>query len=171
MSKSLSIRGCKVASAALVSTSDNTELSPSTGARRLKYRNTAGRPPLLENVNQTQTGKHVCWGGNGGLDLNEKLPSFMGDNVSQTITHPFYLPPAVAVTPVSLLQPFDPGVALLRRPQVSHGGHLLRYVGEYVPVADAGFQAVLHVICSPHLNESDRLLLRPCCVYAICNYF
>lgn len=92
-------------------------------------------------------------------------------NICKFITQPCYSPPVVAVTPVSLLQSFDPVVALLRRPQVSNGGHLLRYLSEYVAVADAGFQAVLHVVCRPHLNESHRLQLRPCCVHALCTYF
>lgn len=94
--------------------------------------------------------------------------NILNNKVFQTTSHRFYLPPGVEVTPVSLLQPLDPGVALLRRPRVSHGTHFLCNVGEYVPVADTGFQAVLHVICSPQLNKSDRLLLRPCCVHSIC---
>lgn len=50
-SGSLSIKGCMVASEAVLSTSVYAESSPSTGARRWKYRNTAGRPPLLQNIN------------------------------------------------------------------------------------------------------------------------
>lgn len=157
MSGSLPMRGCTVASAALMSTSGYTELSPSTGARRSKYLYAAGRPPLLENVNQRNVGKCVCRGG--------KVSAF-----AKFIAQPCYSPPVVAVTPVGLLQPFDPVVALLRRPQVSNGGHLLRYLGEDVAVADAGFQAMLHVVCRPHLNESHRLLLRPCCVHTLYTY-
>ena len=56
-SGSLSIKGCKVASAAELSMSGTTVLSPSTGARRWKYRNAAGRPPLLRDVNERWAGK------------------------------------------------------------------------------------------------------------------
>lgn len=97
--------------------------------------------------------------GDGGLDFSRRSGSESA--VWILAGGPFYSPPAVAVAPVTLLQPFDPGVALLRRPQVPYGGHLLRDVDKYVPVADAGFQAALHLVRGPHFNQSGRLLLRP----------
>lgn len=51
-SASLSISDCKLASKTALSTSAYKETSPSTGARRWKYRNTAGRPPLLQSRSQ-----------------------------------------------------------------------------------------------------------------------
>lgn len=80
------------------------------------------------------------------------------------------VPPTVTETPVRLLQPLDPGLALLRRPHVAHHRHPLRYVGEDVPVADAGFQALLHVVRSPNFHETHRLVLRPRCVCTISTY-
>ncbi|CAB1345989.1 unnamed protein product [Coregonus sp. 'balchen'] len=59
----------------------------------------------------------------------------------------------------------DQGIFLLdsvtARFEVPHGGQLLRYVGENVPVADATSEACLDLLVPPQLNEGQRLWLRP----------
>lgn len=138
-----SASGCNVASAGEASSSAYSEVSPRTGARRLKYLKETGRP-LLENGRRTQRRSYSFF-------------SFV-----------WFLPPAVAVTPVRLLQPLHAGLALLRRLGKARAGHLLRYLGENVAVVHAGFQAVLHAVRRPHLDQGDRLRLRPGRVRAVC---
>ena len=63
------------------------------------------------------------------------------------------IPLAVTAASVQLPQPLDPGVALLRRPAVAHGGHLVGDVGVDVSVTEARLEAVLHVVRRPQLDE------------------
>lgn len=70
-----------------------------------------------------------------------------------------HLRPAVETTSVGFPQPLNPRVALLSRFEMPHGGQLLRYVGENVPVADATSEACLDLLVPPQLNEGQRLWL------------
>lgn len=65
------------------------------------------------------------------------------------------------VLAVVLLQPLDPGLALLHAPHVASLGHLLCDLREDVAVLQAALQGALHWVLPPDIQQVERLLVRP----------
>lgn len=65
------------------------------------------------------------------------------------------------VLAVVLLQPLDPGLALLHAPHVAPLAHLLSDLRENVAVLQAALQGALHWVLPPDIQQVERLLVRP----------
>lgn len=76
------------------------------------------------------------------------------EEADRTTKHPLVLA-------VVLLQPLDPGLALLHAPHVASLAHLLCDLREDVPVLQAALQGALHRVLPPDVQQVERLLVRP----------